>query len=65
MPKKIFWTTLPGVLTGIAALLGAITALWLAFPDNRPPLPPKGPVAIVSVKRTAPDFVETTEHNGR
>jgi hypothetical protein len=58
MPKKIFWTTLPGVLTGIAALLGAITTLWLAFHDNRPPLPPKGPVKIASVTRKAPDCVE-------
>jgi hypothetical protein len=32
-----FWTTLPGVLTGIAGLLGAITALIIAL---RPPVLP-------------------------
>jgi len=35
-----FWTTLPGVLTGLAAVLGAITAL-LAVPHFDPtPVPP-------------------------
>ena len=28
--KENFWTTLPGILTGIAALLTAFTGLWIA-----------------------------------
>jgi len=36
MPEnnKSFWTTLPGILTGIAAILTAITGLYLALNRN-------------------------------
>lgn len=32
--KASFWTTLPGVLTGVAAILTALTGLYLAFADH-------------------------------
>jgi hypothetical protein len=32
--EKRFWTTLPGILTGIAAVLTAATGLYLAFPSG-------------------------------
>ena len=34
--KQNWWTTLPGVLTGLAALLTAITGFYLAFVSNHP-----------------------------
>jgi hypothetical protein len=34
--KSSFWTSLPGVLTGLAALVGALTTLYLAFHHIRP-----------------------------
>jgi hypothetical protein len=47
--KKSFWTTLPGILTGIASVLAALTALYIALnpkhegaisPGDRPASPP-------------------------
>jgi hypothetical protein len=46
--KKSFWTSLPGILTGIAAVIGAITGILVAYnashfpasPSPTPPLPP-------------------------
>lgn len=35
--KKAFFKTLPGILTGIAALITAITGLYLAFQSSRQP----------------------------
>ena len=34
--KKSFFQTLPGILTGLAALLSAVTGLYIAFRDDRP-----------------------------
>ena len=34
--KQSFWTTLPGILTGIAALLTAVTGLMIAFYSHGP-----------------------------
>jgi hypothetical protein len=36
--KKAFFATLPGILTGLAAVIGAVTALYIALKDD--PLPP-------------------------
>ena len=33
--KKSFWTSLPGILTGLAALIGSITGLYLALGDRQ------------------------------
>jgi hypothetical protein len=35
--KQSFWSTIPGILTGIAALLTAITGLFLAFNHQQSP----------------------------
>jgi len=37
--KESFWTTLPGMLTGLAALVTAVTGLWLAIPHGSTPKP--------------------------
>jgi hypothetical protein len=35
--KQSFWTTMPGILTGMAALLTAATGLWVAIaPHDKP-----------------------------
>ena len=34
--KKSFWSTLPGILTGIAAVITAVTGLWLALNPSNP-----------------------------
>ena len=34
--KKLFWTTLPGILTAIAALIAALTGFFHAYPDSNP-----------------------------
>lgn len=31
-----FWTTLPGILTGVAALIGAVTGLYIALNRDHP-----------------------------
>lgn len=42
--KKSFFQTLPGILTGLAALLSAVTGLYLAFRrDDRPIYSPSSP----------------------
>jgi Bacterial SH3 domain len=41
-PKSHFWSSLPGVLTGLAALLTAGTGLYIATrPSTVPPVAPK------------------------
>ena len=35
--KKSFFKTLPGILTGLAALIASLTGLYLAFQGSRPP----------------------------
>ena len=41
-PKQSFWTTLPGILTSIAAIIGFLTGLLVAFGivGPHPNLPP-------------------------
>lgn len=41
--KKSFWSTLPGILTGLAAVITAITGLYLAFRDS----PQKDSLAVL------------------
>ena len=39
--KKSFWKTLPGILTGLAAVITAATGLYLALaPETKEPIPP-------------------------
>lgn len=46
--KKSFWQTLPGILTGIAAVITAITGLYLVIsPDNKKTVPsPPAPTGL-------------------
>lgn len=41
--KPGFWSTLPGILTGLAALVASMTGLYAVF--NRPPAAPAAPHA--------------------
>ena len=52
--KPSFWTTLPGILTGIAAVIGAITALLAATGHFSPPtnVQPQEPVNKVQVAQS-------------
>jgi len=50
-----FWGTVPGILTGVAAILTAATGLYLATRSPSPPppvspLPPPPPVNIVTTQ---------------
>ncbi|SDF67245.1 hypothetical protein [Terriglobus roseus] len=42
--KGSFFTTLPGVLTGIAAVLTALTGFWAIFHHDTPANPPKAAI---------------------
>lgn len=57
-----FWSTLPGILTGIAAVIAAITGLYLAFRAHPTPIPAPSPTPAVSPAPTktiaAPDDVD-------
>lgn len=50
--KGNFFTTLPGVLTGIAAVLTALTGFWAIFHQDSPAKPPKA--AIVDGPASSP-----------
>lgn len=55
MRWKEFWTSLPGILTGTAALVGAIGALYLAYrPPNKQPIPVVEPVRPAGSTSTIP-----------
>jgi hypothetical protein len=54
-----FWTSLPGILTGAAAVLSAFTGIYLAVRDGgneRPPASP-APAAVDAPNTVAPNFV--------
>ena len=38
--KKSFWTSLPGILTGVAAIIAAVTGIVVAYHPTTPPPPP-------------------------
>ena len=44
--KQNFWTTMPGILTGLAALLTAATGLWVAMGPHDKPTPDEHPAAV-------------------
>lgn len=47
-PEKSFWTTLPGILTGVVSLLTAIVGLvTVLHKSSAPPAAPQGAVAFV------------------
>ena len=56
---KSFWTSLPGILTGVAALIAAVTGLYIAIgaPRSDNGEPPK-PLRIAEVNSRNPDYVE-------
>jgi hypothetical protein len=37
--KQSFWTTIPGILTGVAAVISAVAALYVALHQNKQPPP--------------------------
>jgi hypothetical protein len=44
--KQNFWTTMPGILTGLAALLTAVTGLWVAIGPHDKPGSDEHPAAV-------------------
>lgn len=47
--NKSFWATIPGILTGVAAVISAITGLYLAlYRDTKPPQGIPQPPAVVN-----------------
>lgn len=70
--KANFWTTLPGILTGLAALITALTGLYLALQQNggaKPPTPtqtvepsPAVQAAAVVGLPAGSDAASPTEH---
>lgn len=58
---KSFWTTLPGVLTGLAAVIAAVTGLYLALkPAPNVPVPSGGGTGTGTVTPTEPKPTFTT-----
>jgi len=47
--RRSFWATMPGVLTGVAALISAVVALIVAFHQLGGSTTPPGPIPILSV----------------
>lgn len=54
--KASFWTSLPGILTGSAAVLTALTGSYLAFRDR--PAPPPPPTTEPSDSVLARSFIQ-------
>lgn len=46
--KQNFWTTMPGILTGLAALLTAATGLWVAIGPHDKPAANEHPAAVTA-----------------
>ena len=46
--KQNFWTTMPGILTGLAALLTAATGLWVAIGPHDRPAADQHPAAVTA-----------------
>jgi hypothetical protein len=62
--KKSFWTTLPGILTGIAAVLTALGALSpRSAPPGSFPAPATTPAAPPPASEPAPAIVTTGERS--
>ena len=51
--NKNFWMSLPGILTGIAAVLTALTGLFLALSGNGPPETRNPPSVTLPKEATA------------
>lgn len=52
--KKSFWATLPGILTGIAGVIAALTALYVALnPKHKGIIPTGAQPAVLSPAATA------------
>jgi hypothetical protein len=53
--KQSFWTTMPGILTGLAALLTAATGLWVAIgPHDKPGADEHPPAVSAPMQASAP-----------
>ena len=65
--KQPWWQTIPAILTGIAGLIGAFTALIVALDGQEPPLPrakdEEAPhkQSVIAGKWIAPDFTSDDE----
>ena len=64
-PPRSFWTSLPGILTGITGILSALTAFYIAvFGGNRGPAgEPARPAAVATTSdksAAAPDVAAKT-----
>lgn len=59
--KKSFFHTLPGILTGLAALLSAVTGLYIAFRDDRPIDRPNHDIVELSVDSFSIDPMPPTQ----
>ena len=51
--KKSFWTSLPGILTGVAAVIVAVTGILAAYNHVAPPSSPPSHGAASGGSRTA------------
>ena len=60
--SKSFWTSLPGILTGIGGILSAITALYIAV-FGGPRTPPT--IANNSLVATPPEKKDETENKNK
>ena len=59
--KQSFWTTIPGILTGVAALVTAATGLWIAIaPHEHPGEAKHAPLAAPPVQSSAPGSAPPT-----
>ncbi|MEA5503532.1 hypothetical protein VB735_10500 [Halotia wernerae UHCC 0503] len=52
-----FWTTVPGILTGIAGVLGGILAIVQVFKPQTPPSPTSGPAETTQVSSSGQERV--------
>jgi hypothetical protein len=52
--KQSFWTTIPGILTGFAAVLTASTGFYLAMQHSRPTADAPKPAIVSDAPNTAP-----------
>lgn len=59
--KKSFFQTLPGILTGLAALLSAVTGLYIAFSNERPIESPNHDIVELSVESFSFDPMPPTQ----
>lgn len=61
--NKSFWNTLPGILTGIAGIIGAIATLWISIYSDGSELPVLSPTPIpLQITFTSPQEGEKVQN---